>query len=262
MSRRCANCGDPIDQSAADTVSLLETCAFCGFGTVPPKASGYWLRLIVLSAAIFGSLLIPVSRHQSQNFTSRSQPQPSALVSVSNFVIPRASPSSVAPTGRAAPMSTDAGNADLKQSRSELPVPPLAIHRSTPSWLFTVNAIVPDVQYHPRGTPEDNWEPLQVGSHLHEGDEVSCDPDGSVKLSLAFGGTVTLKDTTQCKIGPTLWRDGAPLVRIDLKMGRAVVDSKYVEVKEPKRVAAGCGLELITQEGLLTYGVTRTGVSR
>ena len=58
-----------------------------------------------------------------------------------------------------------------------------------------VISVVPDVQFHRQGCKE--WQTLHVDTVLKQGDEISCDPDGSVVLAFEDNSKVTVAGTTQ-----------------------------------------------------------------
>lgn len=82
-----------------------------------------------------------------------------------------------------------------------------------------VIAIMPGVQVHKAGTPENNWVDLEKDAVLGQGDEISCDPDGSVTLQFADMGTTVVKNTTQLKIASYFTEGGVVKTEILLKMG-------------------------------------------
>lgn len=63
-----------------------------------------------------------------------------------------------------------------------------------------VVSIVPEVQYHKENGPANEWCPLDKTVVLHQGDELQCDPEGSVVLAFADNSTVVVRNTTQLKI--------------------------------------------------------------
>ena len=78
--------------------------------------------------------------------------------------------------------------------------------------------VCPDVQFHKGGTPADAWLPVEKGTVLKAGDEISCDPDGSVVLAFADNSTVTVWDTTQLKIASFFTEGGVVRTKILLAM--------------------------------------------
>jgi len=82
-----------------------------------------------------------------------------------------------------------------------------------------VVGVVPGVSVHKAGTPEDNWVELVQDAVLQQGDEISCDPEGSVILQFADGSTTVVKNTTQLKIGSYFTEGGVVKTEILLKMG-------------------------------------------
>jgi hypothetical protein len=80
-------------------------------------------------------------------------------------------------------------------------------------------AVHPGVQVHRAGTPPVNWVDLCKDTVLQQGDEISCDPDGSVTLQFADNSTVVVKNTTQLKIASFFTEGGVVKTEILLKMG-------------------------------------------
>ncbi|MES1224790.1 MAG: FecR domain-containing protein, partial [Bacteroidota bacterium] len=80
-------------------------------------------------------------------------------------------------------------------------------------------ALMPEVQVHKAGTPEDNWVAAYKDMVLQEGDEISCDPDGSATLQFADNSTTVVKNTTQLKIASYFTEGGVVKTEILLKMG-------------------------------------------
>ena len=83
-----------------------------------------------------------------------------------------------------------------------------------------VIAVKPDVAYHPQGSPDECWLPVEKGSVLKAGDEISVDPDGSATLAFADNSTVVLSDTIQLKIASFFTEGGVVRTEILLKMGK------------------------------------------
>jgi hypothetical protein len=83
-----------------------------------------------------------------------------------------------------------------------------------------VVSVVPDVQYHPAGCPPDTWIEVQRDTVLKQGDEISCDPDGSVTLAFADNSVVVVSDTTQLKIASFFTEGGVIRTEILLRMGK------------------------------------------
>jgi hypothetical protein len=90
---------------------------------------------------------------------------------------------------------------------------------STPINEVRVIGVVPGVQVHKAGTPEDHWVELEKDAVLQQGDEISCDPEGSVLLQFADMGTTVVKNTTQLKIASYFTEGGVVKTEILLKMG-------------------------------------------
>ena len=53
-----------------------------------------------------------------------------------------------------------------------------------------VICVEPDVKYHREGAPDEEWLPVEVGTVIKAGDEISCDPDGVAVLAFADNSTV------------------------------------------------------------------------
>ena len=77
----------------------------------------------------------------------------------------------------------------------------------------------PDVAYHCEGEPPTVWHEVGIDTVLHQGDEISCDPDGSVTLAFADNSTVVVRNTTQLKIASFFAEGGVVRTQILLKMG-------------------------------------------
>jgi FecR protein len=82
-----------------------------------------------------------------------------------------------------------------------------------------VVAVQPDVQVHRAGTPDDCWSPVERDTVLKQGDEISCDPDGSATLQFADNSTTVVKNTSQLKIASYFTEGGVVRTEILLKMG-------------------------------------------
>lgn len=80
-------------------------------------------------------------------------------------------------------------------------------------------ALMPDVQVHKAGTPEDSWVTAYKDMVLQQGDEISCDPGGSATLQFADNSTTVVKNTTQLKIASYFTEGGVVKTEILLKMG-------------------------------------------
>ena len=80
-------------------------------------------------------------------------------------------------------------------------------------------ALMPDVQVHKAGTPEDSWLSAFKDMVLQQGDEFSCDPDGAATLQFADNSTVVIRNTTQLKIASFFTEGGVVKTEILLKMG-------------------------------------------
>jgi hypothetical protein len=101
-----------------------------------------------------------------------------------------------------------------------------------------VISVVPDVQFHRQGCKE--WQTLHVDTVLKQGDEISCDPDGSVVLAFEDNSKVTVAGTTQLKIGSFFTEGGIVRTEILLKMGEVAAKVNKAEgtksdfrIKEP-----------------------------
>ena len=80
-------------------------------------------------------------------------------------------------------------------------------------------ALMPNVEVHKAGTPEDAWVPAYKDMVLQQGDEISCDPDGAATLQFADNSTTVVKNTTQLKIASYFTEGGVVKTEILLKMG-------------------------------------------
>jgi hypothetical protein len=72
---------------------------------------------------------------------------------------------------------------------------------------------------HRAGAPDDEWCELEKDDVLKQGDEISCDPDGSVTVQFADNSTFTVRNTTQLKVASFFTEGGVVRVEILLKMG-------------------------------------------
>ncbi len=82
-----------------------------------------------------------------------------------------------------------------------------------------VVAVEPSVTVHRAGAPDDQWSEVDKDTVLHQGDEISCDPDGSVTLQFADNSTVVVRNTTQLKIASFFTEGGVIRTEILLRMG-------------------------------------------
>jgi ribosomal protein L14 len=82
-----------------------------------------------------------------------------------------------------------------------------------------VAAVQPDVVVHRAGTPADEVHVVCKDMVLQKGDEIACDPEGSVTLQFADNSTVVVKNTTQLKIASFFTEGGVVKTEILLKMG-------------------------------------------
>jgi hypothetical protein len=108
-----------------------------------------------------------------------------------------------------------------------------------------VVAVQPDVAYHCEGEPSTVWHEVERDTVLHQGDEISCDPDGSVTLAFADNSTVVVQNTTQLKIASFFAEGGVVRTQILLKMGEIAAKVNKSEatksdfrIKEPTGVAS------------------------
>ncbi len=82
-----------------------------------------------------------------------------------------------------------------------------------------VVSVVHSAAVHHAGAPDDEWCELVKDDVLKQGDEISCDPDGSAVLQFADDSTVTVRNTTQLKIASFFTEGGVVRTEILLKMG-------------------------------------------
>ena len=138
--------------------------------------------------------------------------------------------SSASRTGRSTPTPTSPGAAAAGRVRRLLEVqaavasPTPGAGQRLPADRKAINevrvvCVQPDVQYHREGAPDEEWLPVEKGTVLKQGDEISCDPDGIVVLAFADNSTVTLRNTTQLKIASFFTEGGVVRTEILLKMG-------------------------------------------
>ena len=64
-----------------------------------------------------------------------------------------------------------------------------------------------------------NWRAIAKDTILKQGDEISCDPDGSLTLAFADNSTVVVRNTTQLKIKSFFTEGGVVRTELLLKMG-------------------------------------------
>ena len=82
-----------------------------------------------------------------------------------------------------------------------------------------VVAIQPDCQFHKGGSPADAWLPLEKNTVMKQGDEITCDPDGTATLAFADNSTVVVRNVTQLKIASFFTEGGIVKTEVLLKMG-------------------------------------------
>ncbi len=82
-----------------------------------------------------------------------------------------------------------------------------------------VLGLIPGVNVHKAGTPENAWTPAQTDMVLQQGDEISCDADGGILLQFADNSTVIVRHTTQLKIASFFTEGGVVKTEILLRMG-------------------------------------------
>lgn len=82
-----------------------------------------------------------------------------------------------------------------------------------------VVGVIPGVEVHKAGTPEDAWTTAKFDMVLQQGDEISCDPEGGILLQFADNSTVLVRNTTQLKIASFFTEGGVVKTEILLKMG-------------------------------------------
>jgi hypothetical protein len=111
---------------------------------------------------------------------------------------------------------------DIKIFAPEGPVEPCAgarAHTAADNEVRIV-ALKQSVQVHKAGTPEDAWVDACKDTVLQQGDEISCDPDGSVTLQFADNSTAVIFDTTQLKIASFFTEGGVDKTLFLLQQGR------------------------------------------
>jgi hypothetical protein len=108
-----------------------------------------------------------------------------------------------------------------------------------------VVATEPDCQFHKGGSPADAWYPIEKNTVLKGGDEITCDPDGSVTMAFADNSTVTVRNTTQLKIASFFTDGGVVRTEILLKMGEVAAQVNKSEatksdfrIKSPTAVSS------------------------
>src|SRR3954454_3735734 len=84
--------------------------------------------------------------------------------------------------------------------------------------------VTPSVEVHKSSFKQGCFEPVTLDMVLKQGDEISCDPDGSVTLAFADNSTVTVRNTTQLKIASFFTENGLVRTEILLKMGEAAAE--------------------------------------
>jgi hypothetical protein len=103
-----------------------------------------------------------------------------------------------------------------------------------------VVAVQPDVAYHCEGEPATVWHEVEKDMVLHQGDEISCDPDGSVTLAFADNSTVVVRNTTQLKIASFFAEGGWVRTQILLRMGEvAATVNKSATTKSDFKIKMG-----------------------
>jgi hypothetical protein len=105
-----------------------------------------------------------------------------------------------------------------------------------------VTAVVPGVQFHKAGFAAGVWCDVTKDMVLKQGDEISCDPDGSVTLAFADNSTVVLHNTTQLKIASFFTEGGVVRTEILLKMGEVAAQvNKSEATKSDFRIQTQAG---------------------
>jgi hypothetical protein len=125
-----------------------------------------------------------------------------------------------------------------------------------------VVAVTPEVCFHRAGAPEDEWLLAEKDTVLKQGDEISCDPDGSVTLQFADNSTVVVRNTSQLKIASFFTEGGVVRTEILLKMGEVAAKVNKSEATKSdfriKSPTAGAGVR--GTEFSVSYDpVTRVG---
>lgn len=108
-----------------------------------------------------------------------------------------------------------------------------------------VVCVEPDVAVHREGSADESWDPVEVGTVLKQGDEISCDPDGIAVVAFADNSTFTLKHTTMLKIASFFTEGGVIRLEILLKMGEVAATINKSEatksdfrIKQPTATAS------------------------
>ena len=102
-----------------------------------------------------------------------------------------------------------------------------------------VVAVTSSVAIHRAGSPDDQWCEAEKDHVLKQGDEISCDPDGSITLAFADNSTVTVRHTTQLKIASFFTSGGVVRTEILLKMGEVAAKVNKSEATKSDFVIKG-----------------------
>lgn len=112
-----------------------------------------------------------------------------------------------------------------------------------------VVAVQPDAEF--RSNESEEFKPIAKDTILKQGDEISVDPDGQVTLAFADNSTVTVRNTTQLKIGSFFTEGGVVRTELLLKMGEIAATVNKSEttrsdfkIKSPTGTASVRGTEL------------------
>ncbi len=118
-------------------------------------------------------------------------------------------------------------------------------HRAQAINELRVVCVEPDVAVHRQGSADESWDPVEVGTVLKQGDEISCDPDGIAVVAFADNSTFTLKHTTMLTIASFFAEGGVVRLEILLKMGEVAATINKSEatksdfrIKQPTATAS------------------------
>ncbi len=108
-----------------------------------------------------------------------------------------------------------------------------------------VVCVEPDVAVHREGSADESWDPVEVGTILKQGDEISCDPDGIAVVAFADNSTFTLKHAAMLKIASFFTQGGVVRLEVLLKMGEVAATINKSEatksdfqIKQPTATAS------------------------
>jgi hypothetical protein len=108
-----------------------------------------------------------------------------------------------------------------------------------------VVCVEPDVAVHREGSADESWDPVEVGTILKQGDEISCDPDGIAVVAFADNSTFTLKHAAMLKIASFFTEGGVVRLEVLLRMGEVAATINKSEatksdfrIKQPTATAS------------------------